>query len=100
MQRGSSGCHEGKTQKLVKLTAAAPPAAIDEARSRSGGDAGGSSWSRATTLNLVLGHFVVSTEASAEDLQWLFETTSAHIVVVTYATGGPIDKTTSIAVAM
>ena len=49
---------------------------------------------------MVLGHFVVSTEASAENLRWLFKTTPAHIVVVTYATGGPSDKTTSIAVAM
>ena len=94
---------------MVKLTVAAPPAAIDESQNRSGGDAGGNRWSwantekrrtRADAVNLVLGGFVVAPEAEVDDLQWLFENTSAHIVIVTYATGGPSEMTTKIADAV
>ena len=68
------------------------PAGIAEAAS-------GSSVSRATTVNLILAHFVVTSDAKEEDLRMLFDKTPANIVVVTYDLA-PGEKPTKIEVAM
>ena len=51
----------GEAGKFIQLRFAAPPETIAEATSHS--------WSRLTTMNLIIGHFVVRSDATTESLQ-------------------------------
>ena len=51
-------------------------------RSRSGDDE--RSYTRAASINVTIAHFVVTTEATLDDLVWLLSQTLANIVVVSY----------------
>ena len=53
----------------------------------------------ATTVNCILAHFVMTSDAKVGDLYWLFDTTPAHIAVVTYDLA-PGEKPTEIAASM
>ena len=86
-RQDSSRSRSGGDEESVRGDPPTPPPPQrprqDPSRSRSGGDEGGY-YARKTSISVTLAHFVVTTEATEEDITWMFYTTPANLVVVSY----------------
>ena len=86
-RQDSSRSRSGGDEESARCDPPTPPPPQrprqDPSRSRSGGDEGGY-YARKTSINVTLAHFVVTTDATVDDFEWLFSKTPANLVVVSY----------------